>query len=391
MMDDLADPRNGATALKHLQQQSSILAHLGALGILWSKDVCYIEFGAGRGKLSECIQKSFQKFPSTTSSSVSNAEVNDHTSQLISSPHACPHFACVAKRKVEPRDEAASSPKLEAENIQETRNVHYILVDRESCRHKVDGCHRVSSLVGVHYHRLLMDIEHLDLRRLEYFNEGSDVKRIVAVSKHLCGAATDLSLRCIVQSLLEESGENFHIPSHFDAVSSQETKLRGMLIALCCHHRCSWPQLMGRNFFEKLGFTPVDFHLICHMSSWAVCGVRPPAKSLPSEDTSEANSKDSIGALSNLHVTPGVSHGEEHGVKSGNNEPSANMKKVTEHTRWGYVPHPNEGIGLKCKRLIDLARLAYLRENRLEAWLVYYVDRSTSLENVLLIAVPSSS
>lgn len=387
-MDELTDPRNGVTALKHLQQQSSILGHLDALGILFSKDVCYIEFGAGRGKLSQCIQKSFQKFPSIISGSVSNSEMNDHTPKLTSSLHASPPLACVAKRKVEPSDETTSSSEPEVENIQEARNVHYILVDRESCRHKVDGCHRASSLLGAKYHRLLMDIEHLDLRKLEYLNESSEV---VAVSKHLCGAATDLSLRCIVQLLLGESS----CASHFDDAPSQgqiKTKLRGILIALCCHHRCSWPQLVGRNFFEKLGFTPVDFHLICHMSSWAVCGVRPPAKPLPSRDMSELDSKDSVGALANLDVVSGTAEDEEYGVKSRDGEPSANnTKKVTGHTRWGYVPHPNEEIGLKCKRLIDLARLNYLRENGLKAWLIYYVDRNTSLENVLLIAVPSYS
>ena len=60
MEGDLSDPRNGVSALKHLQQQLSILGHLDALGILSAKDVCYIEFGAGRGKLSGCIQKSIK-------------------------------------------------------------------------------------------------------------------------------------------------------------------------------------------------------------------------------------------------------------------------------------------------------------------------------------------
>ena len=50
------------------------------------------------------------------------------------------------------------------------------------------------------------------------------------------------------------------------------------------------------------------------------------------------------------------------------------------------MPHPNEGVGLKCKRLIDLARVHYLEQNGLRPELVHYVERSTSLENVLLIA-----
>ena len=60
--------------------------------------------------------------------------------------------------------------------------------------------------------------------------------------------------------------------------------------------------------------------------------------------------------------------------------------KRGEKKRWGYVPHPKEGIGLKCKRLLDLARVHYLEQNGLKAQLLYYVDKRTSLENVLLLA-----
>lgn len=57
-----------------------------------------------------------------------------------------------------------------------------------------------------------------------------------------------------------------------------------------------------------------------------------------------------------------------------------------DERRHGYIPHPNEGVGLMCKRLIDQARVHYLKEQGLKAQLVYYVDRKVSLENVLLIA-----
>ena len=36
--------------------QASILGHLEEKGLL-SADTCYVEFGAGRGKLSHCIQQ----------------------------------------------------------------------------------------------------------------------------------------------------------------------------------------------------------------------------------------------------------------------------------------------------------------------------------------------
>ena len=64
------------------------------------------------------------------------------------------------------------------------------------------------------------------------------------------------------------------------------------------------------------------------------------------------------------------------------------LGEEVEGRRWGYVPHGNEGVGLKCKRLIDLARVHYLQKNGMKPRLLYYVERTTSLENVLLIALP---
>lgn len=99
-----------------------------------------------------------------------------------------------------------------------------------------------------------MDIADLDLSKVAAV-EGCDV---VAVSKHLCGAATDLTLRCLCEG------------------SKVKMELRGIAIALCCHHRCSWQQLVGQDFLMQLGFGAADFHLLSHMTSWAVCGRRPP-------------------------------------------------------------------------------------------------------------------
>ena len=368
MESELSDPRNGASALKHLQQQSSILGHLDALGILSAKDVCYIEFGAGRGKLSGCIQKSFK----------SHSDDPPLLADCASPAPPPPTF------EAEMKNVSTKEHELQAEDLtlemqqkanststtREPSNVHYVLVDRDSCRHKVDGTHRVSTLVGAHYHRLLMDIEHLDLRKLECLSDGSNIKQVVAISKHLCGAATDLTLRCIIQTWLQKPSVASH--DECSCSNSYRQKLCGVLIALCCHHRCSWQQLVGRSFFERLGFTPVDFHLLCHMSSWAVCGVRPPPKSTGDvvEDVPKASAEDN-----------------KQTVLKKQDELSTGVKN-TGHVRWGYVSHPNEEIGLKCKRLIDLARLKFLKEKGLNAWLVYYVDRSTSLENVLLIAMP---
>lgn len=77
---------------------------------------------------------------------------------------------------------------------------------------------------------------------------------IVALSKHLCGNATDLTLRCVtkssltnnVQTTVEGGGDD----DNNDKSSQQTTTTTttktiskqpvAILIALCCHHRCKW-------------------------------------------------------------------------------------------------------------------------------------------------------
>lgn len=234
---------NGTAADKHIKQQLSILKHMERAELLLAADTAYIEFGAGRGGLSERIR-------------------------------------C-----------ALRAPS----------NVQFVLVDKATCRRKADGALRSSGLNC--YHRLLMDIVDLDLQALDLL---SGVEHVVGIAKHLCGVATDFALRCLVNG----------------------PKLRGAVIALCCHHRVQWSHLTGSDYLESLGFNEDDFKLLSHMTSWAVCGVR------------------------------------------GADE---------------CTPHKNQDIGLMCKRLIDFARMNYVRKCGLNAQLVYYVSREVTLENVLLI------
>lgn len=45
-----------------------------------------------------------------------------------------------------------------------------------------------------------------------------------------------------------------------------------------------------------------------------------------------------------------------------------------------------EEIGWKCKRLLDYARVEFLRAKGFEANLSYYVDKKFTLENVCIVA-----
>lgn len=61
---ELESDSYGSNAKRHLKQQSSILAHADRLGLLQignKDDVCYVEFGAGRARLSYWLAKAVEK------------------------------------------------------------------------------------------------------------------------------------------------------------------------------------------------------------------------------------------------------------------------------------------------------------------------------------------
>ena len=94
-------------------------------------------------------------------------------------------------------------------------------------------------------------------------------RAIVCTGKHLCGAATDLMLRCIM----------VHKPIPKEHSSEEEMKfyrsfIKGVSLALCCHHRCEWRSYVGREFIQSCGLTCRQFQLLCGVTSWATCATK---------------------------------------------------------------------------------------------------------------------
>ncbi|XP_074894868.1 tRNA:m(4)X modification enzyme TRM13 homolog isoform X3 [Buteo buteo] len=127
LQEALNDPKNGESAFKHLKQQASILGNMEKLHLL-GPGRCFVEFGAGRGKLS--------------------------------------HWVDVALQNVE--------------------NVQFLLVERATTRFKVDGKHKRRDSV---FERLQVDIQHLCLKKVPVLEKKK--LPLVGIGKHLCGAATD--------------------------------------------------------------------------------------------------------------------------------------------------------------------------------------------------------
>ena len=72
---------------------------------------------------------------------------------------------------------------------------------------------------------------------------------VVGTAKHLCGAATDLGIRCL---------HNIHDQSRVS-----------MVFATCCHHRCAFSQLAGQSYLTELGITDSLFRELVSFAGWA--------------------------------------------------------------------------------------------------------------------------
>ncbi|KAM4575426.1 tRNA:m(4)X modification enzyme TRM13 homolog isoform 2-T2 [Fundulus diaphanus] len=328
LQEELTNPNNGDSAHKHLKQQE--------LGLL-NRGRCFVEFGAGRGKLSHWIHKALK-----------NPERTDCEEQkIIKDPETC-------------------------------EDLQLLLVERSSTRFKVDGKHQDG---GVAFERLQVDIQHLDLSKVPLLRNTK--LPLVGVGKHLCGAATDLALRCLLETpgIMEdpepppkrlkgsgtvprtEDSSKTSPPGFGPGSGTGPAPVLGLVVALCCHHRCEWRHYVGQQFFLQRGLGAAEFSAFCRMSSWATCGLRPANQS-------------------------GASHG-----------PTNQRGEVEEHEAAEETEAPSgfwtaaerEQLGRLCKLLIDSGRRDFLRTRGFRSSLTRYAEAAVTLENVLLTAVPSSS
>ncbi|XP_055945257.1 tRNA:m(4)X modification enzyme TRM13 homolog [Argiope bruennichi] len=262
---------------KHMKQQASLLSLMDQFHFLQNGS-CFIEFGAGKGQLMYWI------------------------------------IRCA------PEGEKKS----------------FILIDKSAQRHKSDNKFKDSD---IEIERIRIDIQHLFLGKIQSIKD--KLSNVVGVSKHLCGGATDLAMRCLMNSIVsEENGEKI------------KHKICGLLMALCCHHRCSWNTYTGKHFMEEHGFAEKDFKLMCCIASWATCGLRKSATENNEEHTTEV--------------------------------PDENL--LNRYQRLNLKHEEREIIGMQCKRLIDAGRIQFLKDEGYDVRLVTYIDKFVSLENVALLA-----
>ncbi|KAI7863848.1 methyltransferase TRM13-domain-containing protein [Spinellus fusiger] len=311
--DAISSLRTAERFIKHLDQQSSLLGHMEKKGMLQNKKACFIEFGAGRGDLSGVLKKA-----------------------------------------------------LAEENSEST----YVLVDRKNVRNKLDPLlcgpnEKNPSLVQ----RVLIDIKDLNLSKVQsLMNNQQQMKKVVVLSKHLCGSATDITLKCLMNYMTNQQEKG-----HIHPIS-------GIIIALCCHQLCRYEMYPNQEYLEKANITKVDFDRICKMSSWATSGSRCSCNSSSTEAPSDAGPKET--------AEKEEEEEEEEEEEHADIEQEEGDADLSSNHYSGWNLHEREKIGYECKRILDAGRLKYLESCGLSAELVYYVDPSTSLENCALIAVP---
>ncbi|KAK2585900.1 hypothetical protein KPH14_010487 [Odynerus spinipes] len=255
----------GKRAKKHLTQNSSLLAHLEKAGLV-QDNTCYVEFGAGKGNLTYWL----------------------------------------------------------AQMTKEKANSCILLVDRSSHRHKNDNKLKKEEH-NIYIKRVRADIADLQLNNIPEIKNSLNK---VGVAKHLCGTATDLSIRCLMQVIDNRaSGSNY-----------------GLIIAFCCHHKCEYKSYVGKKYLEQCGFVPNEFPILCSIASWATCGF-------------------------NLKNTNKLEEDD------GSNK-RANEQDIRSSER--------ELIGYKVKALLNWGRLKYLKNYGFEASLVHYISTDVSLENICI-------
>ncbi|CAM6095916.1 unnamed protein product [Calypogeia fissa] len=234
-----------------------------------------------------------------------------------------------------------------------------VLVERSAYKFKADRTLR--QLLGVSVERLKTDIEDLRLQGVGSMQG----RHFVAVSKHLCGPATDLTLRCCVNVNVDTGLHSKPGDQQQRLANFADPILEGIGIATCCHHLCQWKSYVNKEFFGKLGFSSVDFDMITWLTSWAVNqrGEHGHAE-LEFDNNSKKGAQGSVEALESV----------------GQDKPQLSQTMIN------LDPRERSLLGRKCKDLLDHGRLLWLKQHGLDVKVVNYISSTITPENKLLLA-----
>ncbi|KAJ8455524.1 hypothetical protein OPV22_035111 [Ensete ventricosum] len=219
-----------------------------------------------------------------------------------------------------------------------------ILVERKSYKLKADRSLRQNQSITLE--RLRIDIADFNLDEV-HFLKGL---RHLAIGKHLCGPATDLTIRCCLNREYNQSKETHSTSSH----------LQGIALATCCHHLCQWKHYTNTKFLLSLGIAEEEFHAMTWFTSWAL----------------DADHSSELSGMSHQETNLSTIEDKQSNLEDGD------VAKVIRSMPVLYRAH----LGSVCKEIIDMGRLLSLRDHGMDAQLVKYVPSNISPENHLLLA-----
>ncbi|XP_018026840.1 tRNA:m(4)X modification enzyme TRM13 homolog [Hyalella azteca] len=484
-------PLSGPSYQKHFLQNRSLVARLGAIGGLggskqlgaeapngvermvdgslpqhdkMGSQLCFLEFGAGRGELSHhvvracdssqqvqvvLIDRGAQRYKFDTKiregSNVSTKRLRLDIADLAlervpglmlggrvyaGGKHLCGAATDLTLRclnrlqlfQARSQNDAQDQKNLAHQNINSTtfsgncnaQEIHNLKVD-------ISGSNSVSNLV-------IKSDQHFadNLASSSLFELHDNALSIDQTStREVTSKASDMEMKCLCRKNNWEAPENENLSSHCcckDSLANASVASCGLVIALCCHHKCSWQHYTGKRFFKRIGLSGAEFTAVMGLTSWAVCAARPPAadSSVPAAtadanrvhvDSSDVYYKASFATMDADEVTVVSSDVNSkvsymllddikvhHDCQNIKNKASSTPTyeehdAVTEgsgarnrYERLGLSIGEREAIGRAAKLLIDHGRVEFLRECGLQAKLVRYVDQQVTLENVALVA-----
>ncbi|EGV60211.1 tRNA:m4X modification enzyme [Yamadazyma tenuis] len=226
---------------KHPIQQSSLAGNLKTKGLL-GPDNFYIEFGCGKAELSRflnlCILEEHKSTNSTSTNSYGFGLIDRSVNRM------------------------KNDPKITKETT-------------------IFNAQNQSSLHPLHpqVKRTRIDIKDLDL---DNFLDGCKCENVVGISKHLCGVATDMTLRSLFNSSVIET-----------------QSLNGLMIAMCCRHICDYDLLLpfSKEYLAAKGFNKPSFKVLQKVVSWAVSSIPDSSTGIASQSSLSSAEKTKLGVM----------------------------------------------------------------------------------------------
>ncbi|XP_038219039.1 tRNA:m(4)X modification enzyme TRM13 homolog isoform X2 [Zerene cesonia] len=335
------------SSLRHLRQASRLM-YLIEEESLVHDNTCYVELGAGKGHLSYFAWQAWCSPPSRSRVLLVERAALRHKrdnkirdvllNQASDKPtqHVIDNAVCGHERDNNYKNQVGNKQVNTVRNESE-------LYEKQSSNNNGNTIRDTSSEVKNDEKsnedmsfRLRADLAHLVLDAVPAVKICDSV---VGFAKHLCGVATDYSMRCLT-------------------AAGSRGKARGLVLATCCHHRCMRGAYVANQQLQELGIDADDFNVILGVVSWATCG---DGRSRDKKLDSSLDAEDRTFNTENLE--------NEVGTKA-----------------LGLSRDAREEVGRRAKALLDWGRVLYLRGCGFDARLAYYVHNSVSLENVCIIA-----